>query len=163
MATELEELYEKDFYAWTRRQAKALRALAKTRPNVPVDWRHLIDEVEGLGRNEWHAVRSQLRRLIEHLLKLARSPACDPRRGWVMTAVYARQELADRLTATLKRRLRRELGAIYAEARRAAKRALELYDEHEAASRLPEACPWTLEQILDPEFFPEPEEGGDGD
>ena len=75
---ELGRLYEKDFYAWTRRQAKALRALARTRPNVPVDWQHLIEEVEALGRSERHAVESQLRRLLVHLLKLSASPAAWP-------------------------------------------------------------------------------------
>ncbi len=163
MATELEDLYERDFYAWTRRQAKALRALAKTRPNVPVDWRHLIDEVEDLGRSELRAVESFLVTILEHLLKLACSPAVEPRRGWKLTVGRTRRELADRLTPTLRRRLRRDLPRHYARTRRRTAMILRLHGEAEAASRLPEACPWTLEQILDPEFFPEPEEGGDGD
>jgi hypothetical protein len=45
MATRPEELYERDFYAWTRNQAKALLRLAEARPNESLDFAHLIEEV----------------------------------------------------------------------------------------------------------------------
>jgi hypothetical protein len=38
MATRPEQLYEDDFYAWTRDQARALRRLAGSRPNVALDF-----------------------------------------------------------------------------------------------------------------------------
>ena len=75
MAISMEELYEKDFYAWTQRQAAALRCLADTRPNVDLDFPHLIEEVEDLGTSQRDAVRSPLRRIIEHCLKLEYSRA----------------------------------------------------------------------------------------
>lgn len=154
-----ERLYEEDFYAWTRAQAKALRQLARTRPNVPVDWKHLVEEVEDLGRSELHAVRSHLRVLIEHLLKLSVSRAEEPCRGWMLTVQRARTELEERLSPSLRRRLARELAQIYARARRDAAFALELCGGHEAAARLPERCPWSLAQLLDPDFRPERQAG----
>jgi DNA-binding PucR family transcriptional regulator len=63
-------LYDKDFYAWTRAQADALRRLASERWNGPLDLEHLAEEVEDLGRSELSTVRSQLERVLEHLLKL---------------------------------------------------------------------------------------------
>ncbi len=152
---ELGRLYEKDFYAWTRQQAKALRALARTRPNVPVDWQHLIEEVEALGRSERHAVESLLETVIEHLLKLQFSPAAEPRRGWITTVWRSRRELQRRLTPSLRRHLQRQLQHHWQAGREAARFALELHGEGEAAARLPQHCPWTLKQLLDPDFWPE--------
>ena len=75
-------LYETDYCAWTRQQAADLRKLAKRRTNTPIDAAHLAEEVEDLGRSERDAVRSQVRRIIEHLLKLEFSPAAEPRAEW---------------------------------------------------------------------------------
>ncbi len=46
MASRPEQLYEEDFYAWTRDQASALRRLAGQRWNGPLDLAHLAEEVE---------------------------------------------------------------------------------------------------------------------
>ncbi len=59
MATRIEELYEQDFYAWTQAQAEALRRLGEPRPNLDLDFPHLIEEVEASGRCSvrWCAAR----------------------------------------------------------------------------------------------------------
>ena len=75
MATKAAELYEEDFYAWTRDQAAALRRMAKDRWNGPLDLEHLAEEIEDVGSERRDAVRSQVRRIIEHLLKLEHSRA----------------------------------------------------------------------------------------
>ena len=46
------QLYEADFYAWTRRQATALRRFARTRPNLPLDLEHIAEEIQDLGKSE---------------------------------------------------------------------------------------------------------------
>ena len=46
------KLYEQDFYAWTQATAKALKA----KNFDAVDWDNLIEEVEGLGRQERQAL-----------------------------------------------------------------------------------------------------------
>lgn len=73
-----DDLYERDFYAWTRAQVRALEKLAATRPNLELDLPHLIEEVRDLGKSERDAVRSQLRRILVHLLKLRHSRARAP-------------------------------------------------------------------------------------
>ena len=70
MATRKAELYDEDFYAWSREQAAALRRLSAERWDGLLDLEHLVEEVEDLGDERRNAVRSQLRRLIEHCLKL---------------------------------------------------------------------------------------------
>ncbi|MCB2055875.1 MAG: DUF29 domain-containing protein [Geminicoccaceae bacterium] len=155
---DLERLYDEDFVAWSREQAAALRRLAATRRGVPgIDFPHLIEEVEDLGRAESRAVVSQLRRIIEHCLKLSCSPAEDPRRQWQLSIRAARREIRDRITPVLLHELRAALDRQYRIARDDTDYAMRLYDEHEAADRLPGACPWTLDQLLDADWFPDPQ------
>ena len=89
MATRIEELYEQDFYAWTQAQAAALRRLGELRPNLDLDFPHLIEEVADLGTSQRDTVRSQLRRIIEHCLKLEYSRA-GPRRPARHSKIEAR-------------------------------------------------------------------------
>ena len=79
VASKAAELYEEDFFAWTRDQATALRRLSKERWNGPLDLEHLAEEIEDVGSERRDAIRSQLRRIIEHCLKLEHSRAPDPR------------------------------------------------------------------------------------
>ena len=84
MAKVLERsLYATDYYAWTRQQAAALRAMAARRPRSALDLENLAEEIESLGRSDWRAARSQVQRAIEHLLKLELSPAREPRVQWL--------------------------------------------------------------------------------
>src|SRR3954468_19693201 len=87
--------YDEDFYAWTQYQAEVLRSL-RTDDNR-FDREHLAEEIEDLGKSERKAVRSEVRRILEHLLKLACSPASLPHRGWRGSILGARQELQEDL------------------------------------------------------------------
>jgi hypothetical protein len=137
------ELYEEDFYVWSRRQAELLR----TRRYDELDLEHLIEEVEDLGGAAKKAVRSRARTIVEHLLKLQHSPEVDPRPGWRDTIRTQRDDLLDDLTPTLRRELNGELQELYARARQRAEGSLRDHAEHTAADALPENCPYTLEQI----------------
>ena len=143
-----ERLYEDDFYAWTRLQAKELRRFARLRPNLPLDLAHIAEEVADLGAEQRKRLRSRTRRIIEHQLLLDHSPARDPRRGWINEVVTFRREIDDHLSATLRRDLKRCLLRLYAQARSDLVERLRLYGESDVAARLPERCPYTLEQVL---------------
>jgi hypothetical protein len=91
------DLYEQDFIGWTEQQARLLREAAARGTNLPLDWANLIEEVEGLGRSQYDAVASQIRRAILHLLKLQVSPAVAPRAGWLGSVREARAEVEARL------------------------------------------------------------------
>ncbi len=73
--------YEDDFYAWTRHQAEVLRTMPVS--DNRFDREHVAEEIEDLGKSERDAVRRQIRRIIEHLVKLAYSPAEQPRFDWM--------------------------------------------------------------------------------
>jgi uncharacterized protein DUF29 len=137
------ELYEEDFYVWSRRQAELLR----TRRYDELDLEHLIEEVEDLGGAAKKSVRSRARTIIGHLLKLQHSPAVEPRPGWRDTVRTQRNDLLDDLTPTLRRELDQELEELYARARQQAEGSMRDDGEHAAADALPENCPYTLEQI----------------
>jgi hypothetical protein len=141
------DLYEHDFFAWTRRQSKELRRLARTRPNLPLDLDRIAEEIADLGKEQRNAVRSWTIRIIEHLLLLDHSPAEAPRRGWQREVMTFRDEIEDRLTPTLRRDLERQLPRLYAKARQRALLDMEPY-EGDLASRLPMDCPYSLSEIL---------------
>jgi hypothetical protein len=148
------DLYETDFYAWTRRQARELRRLKELRPNAELDLDHVAEEIEDLGGTLRKSVRSQVRRVLEHFLKLAFSPAAAPRAGWRRSILDARTELADDLTASLRADVLASFATLYAQARKAAAIDLEGEGEKEAARRLPETCPWTLDDVLRDDWYP---------
>ncbi len=148
--------YDDDLYAWTQHQAKVLRSL-RTDDNR-FDRENVAEEIEDLGTSERNAVRSEVRRILEHFLKLAYSPADAPRHGWMRSIAEARATLGDKLSATLRRDVRTRLARIYEDAREQAELVLREYGQDAAATLLPPACPYTLDQIFERSRYPEPTE-----
>ena len=147
MATKVEpargRLYEDDPYAWTREQA----ALLRSRRFGALDLEHLVEAIEAWGDMQREAVLSNARVVVEHLLKLAHSPAEDPRNGWRATIREHRARLELGLTPRLLQVLGDDLERIYTIARRNAEGALRDHAEPAAADALPTTCPYTLDQI----------------
>ena len=144
--------YEDDFYAWTQYQAEVLRRMPA--PDNRFDREHIAEEIEDLGKSEQDAVRSQIRRIIEHFLKLAHSRAEQPRFDWMETIDDARETLSDKLTATLRHDAEANLEKLYAEGRRRAARGLRRHGELEAAEQLPLVCPWSFDEICQEDWYP---------
>lgn len=151
--------YEDDFYAWTQYQAEVLRTL-RTRDNR-FDREHLAEEIEDLGNSERDTVRSQVRRILIHCLKLAHSPAQDPRFDWMASIIDARAVLGDKLSPSLRRDIETRLPRLYADARKQAAIELLKYHEQEAARSLPPECPYTADQVLADDWYPSPMERPD--
>ena len=148
--------YDDDFYAWTQYQAEVLRSLPTS--DNRFDREHVAEEIEDLGKSERNAVRSDIRRILEHFLKLAHSPAAEPRATWMASIAGARAELDDHLTPTLRHDAERALPSLYARAQKIARIGLLGYGEAAAVSGFPPDCPYTLDQILDGDWYPEPRE-----
>ena len=91
--TDVSDLYESDFVRWSEEQAAALRSAAMSGANLPLDWEHLAEEIDSLGKSLRSELRSRLATIIEHLLKLQLSPATDPRGGWMETIGRERVEV----------------------------------------------------------------------
>ena len=92
--------------------------------------------------------------ILEHLLKLEHSPAEDPRTGWIDTVVRCRDDVSRILddSPSLWRRLPERWLKEYGIARRGATRgsARDGID----TTRIPVDPPYTLEQVLDPDWWP---------
>lgn len=144
--------YEDDFYAWTQYQAEVLRSMPA--PDNRFDREHVVEEIEDLGKSERDAVRSRIRRIIEHLLKLAYSPVEDPRLDWITTILEARQSLSDKLTPALRHDAETTLDKLYADGRKRAAVGLRRHDEGDAAEQLPSVCPWSLDEICREDWYP---------
>ncbi len=140
--------YETDFYAWTQEQAQAIRA----KDVAAMDIEHVAEEIDDLGANIQHAITSQLERLLLHLLKWRYDPAQDPRRLWRVSILDARHEIAKHLRRNPS--LRDYLAGEFPDAYRYARRVAALETELPLAT-FPEACPWTVDQVLDEDFLPE--------
>ena len=153
------QLYEDDFFAWTRLQAKELRRFARTRPDLPLDLAHLAEEIADLGTSRRDSLRSWAANIIEHLLLLEHSPAREPRGGWITEIVTWRRDIDRRLSGALRRDLKRQLPRLYEEARIDLPKKLAAYGEGHIAKRFPERCPYTLDQVLG-DFWPVPSTNG---
>lgn len=148
-------LYDRDFYAWTQEQAAVLRGAGVSGTNLPVDWENVAEEVESMGLSDLNAALSYLSRVVEHLLKLEHSPARDPRRGWEESIVNARGEieLLLRKSPSLRRKIEEEMAWSYGRGRKVAAKGLAV-DPGFTPADLPADCPYTLDELLDDDFWP---------
>jgi Domain of unknown function DUF29 len=137
------ELYQRDLYAWSEEQTELLRR----RRFAELDLAHVIEEIEDVGGSLYRQVRSRIRTIMEHLLKLEHSGATEPRAGWERTVRRERADLAEDLTPSLRPRIERSMARFHEAARIEAAAALRAHGEHAAADALPTTCPYTLDQI----------------
>ena len=144
--------YEDDFYAWTQEQARLLREAARERLNTPIDWEHVAEEIEDMGRSETRAVESSLSRILEHLLKLEYSSAADPRNVWKASVVEHRSRVQRDLKASPSLRGKIDLPDVYETARELA--ALGLARDGVSVNDLPAECPYSLERIAEKGWWP---------
>ncbi len=141
------ELYESDFYVWTQEQARLLRE----RRFDELDLENLIDEVESVGRSDKRQIESRLEILVAHLLKWKSQPG--GRGGSWISSIFEQRRRLMRLvedSPSLREFLRQEVSNGYTAARLLAARETGI-----AFGLFPEHCPFTPEQVLDLEFFPE--------
>lgn len=86
-------LYEQDIVLWAEDTITKLQA----RDFASLDIEHLIEEVDALGKSQRHAVKSLLRRLLEHLLKRCCVPLPECYAGWQREIRNFRNDLQDLL------------------------------------------------------------------
>jgi hypothetical protein len=143
---DLSSLYDEDFFEWTRRSAELLRAGQFEQADIE----HVAEEIEDMGERDLRELNSRVRVLLIHLLKW-QLQAEKRSRSWNDTIVTQRDEIEDELkqSPSLQGKLRTELPGNYAKAMRRVITQTGL-----PPSRFPTECPFTVEQILDPEFLP---------
>jgi len=145
--------YDSDLVLWSREQADLLRRMGVgERVNDQVDWENVAEEIESLGNSDRRDLSNRTQTILRHLIKLAVSPANQPRAGWKRTVVEQRSQIARLLKDSPS--LRQLVPAAIAE-EMADVRALALRDLAECGAQ-PSADPGSLmfseEQVLGPEL-----------
>ena len=141
--------YDVDFFGWTQAQAEALRA----EKWELLDYANLAEEIESLGKRDQREVASRLGVLVRHLLKWRYQPERRRTgRSWRSTILEQRGRLDGVLeqSPSLRSQLPSILEKEYPRILQRTKNETELPPDV-----LPSVCPWTMEQILDDEFWPE--------
>lgn len=140
------DLYEKDFFAWTQEQAKLIKEKAFSK----LDIAHLFEEVEDMGNRHADELESRLEVLLMHLLKWKYQPDLQSN-SWKYTIREQRKRLALRLKKMPS--LKNKLPELFLEAYDLS-RGDAVMETGINENMFPIECEWTLEQILDDEFFP---------
>jgi len=147
MSTATARLYETDFYGWVQNQAGVLRA----GNFASLDLENLIEEIEDMGKSRQRALESRLEILLMHLLKWQFQPEMKGP-SWHFTIDEQRERIAKLLreNPSLKRLIDSALEESYKFAVRLAVKETGL-----KKSTFPTQCPWTFEQAINEEFWPE--------
>ena len=138
---------EADFALWSAEQGALLREGRFDR----LDRDNLAEEIESLGRSEEGEIESRLNVLLLHLLKWRFQPERHSN-SWKATLLEQRRRIGRRIrqSPSLRDHPASVLDEEYEVARLAAAGETGL-----ALETFPAACPFTIEQVLDPGFFPE--------
>ena len=139
-------LYEEDFFAWTQQQANLIKSKAFDRLDVV----HLLEEVESMGVSEKNELVSRLELLLGHLLKWKFQPT---HRGnsWEYTIIEQRDKIKDHLLENPSLQSYLDLSF-----EKGYKYGVLLAAKESKLSRkaFPLKCEWSIEQVLDDDFFP---------
>jgi hypothetical protein len=139
-------LYDTDLYAWAQEQAARLRAHA----SCAIDWENVAEEIESVGSSECSEIENRLAVLLPHLLKWQFQPG--KRSGSWRSSI---REQRFRLSRRLRRSpsLQHYPSEVLAEEFELAR--LKAADETGLPlGAFPAECPYTISDILDPDFHP---------
>ncbi len=141
----LKELYEIDDYLWLE---KTITLLKENKLNE-LDLENLIEELESLARRDKLAMASLLQQIIRHLLLIQYWDDEYERsyRHWRSEVTSFRGQISERMTTNFYNYLSENMPSIYHKARKYVidKSGLEIF---------PIECPYTLDQLLDEDWFP---------
>ena len=140
--------YGDDFFLWSRHQAALIRA---GRFDL-VDWANVAEEIESLGSSNLRQLGNRLDVLITHLLKWQFQPG-NRSGSWSGTIRTQRGRILRLLKQSPS--LRQHVAA---EAEDGYPRAVATAADETRLPRaqFPSTCPYTVEELLDEEFFPGP-------
>ncbi|CAI8832984.1 DUF29 domain-containing protein [Methylocaldum szegediense] len=142
-----EDLYVRDFYAWTQQSARLIREGRFDE----LDLEHIAEEIESTGASERRELINRLGLLLAHLLKWHYQPLYRGK-SWELAIKEQCRRLKRLLNdnPSLKPHAETVLSEAFGDAVLMAAKETGL-DE----SSFSQSCPYSLEQTLSPEFLPE--------
>lgn len=149
-----ERLYLDDFDAWNEAQIAALNR-HKDRLPQDIDAERIAEELQLMLHRERRMAEAQVERVIANLLKLQYATEHEPRdRPWWRAVHGARSALHTFATPSLRPQLEAQLPELHLHALSHARCALYDLNQITLGDALPEACPYSFEQILDEDWWP---------
>ena len=102
-----QSLYDDDILLWSEQQAEIIRKLGRTRRDLSneLDIENVAEEIESVGRSELAAVKSFVRQIFLHLIKLAAEPNAEAARHWRSEIVAYHSEIIDRYAPSMRHRI----------------------------------------------------------
>ena len=144
-----QSLYEVDYQLWLETTLTQLRQSQY----AEVDWKNLLEEIEGMTKSDKRALKSLLTRLFEHLLMLAywQSERVYNQAGWEREIDNFRIQIKDLLTdsPSLKPYLREIFDKCYQDGVRLAYKKTRL-----PSNTFPIQPLANLEKVLDENWLP---------
>ena len=110
---------------------------------MAIDWTHVIEEIRDVGLLELRACSSFLTQALVHLLKLRAWPKSQAAGLWRDEARRFLDDAQDRFTPSMRQRI--ALDVLYA---RALRRVRDAHDDSGSPLIIPDACPFTLDDLL---------------
>jgi hypothetical protein len=143
----LSDLYKSDFHAWTQQAA----ALIREHRFAELNAEDLAEELDSMGKKERIEVANRLVVLLAHLLKWQFQPAYRSA-SWRGSIIEQRKQIQRQLhySPSVKPHVPAAIAEAYPDALDLAARET-LLD----AKRFPQTCPYSLEQILDYDYYPQ--------
>jgi hypothetical protein len=147
MKTLTQTLYDTDFNLWIEQTVNQL----KNGDLQDLDRQNLIDEIESMGRNDKREVKNRLIVLFMHLLKWQYQPE-KRTSSWISTINEQRRQISTVLedSPSLKPYLAEVFSKCYQLACNDASKETNL-----PKITFPSDCPFSSEQVLDADYFPE--------
>lgn len=139
--------YDTDYAQWCAEQGALLREGRLS----DLDRENLAEEIESLGRRDRREINSRMKILLAHLLKWRFQPE-KRSPSWRSTIDGARDEILQIIddSPSLKMHPAKAMAEGYQRAVGTAS------GETGLPQRIfPEACPFSIEDVLDPDFYPE--------
>jgi Domain of unknown function DUF29 len=139
--------YDEDFFAWTEEQARLLR----NGKMDELDMFNLAEEIEAIGHRDRRELDDRLENLIKELLKwrLDGGARCGYWRSEIRQKRYEIALIVED-SPSLREFAAGRMRLLYSKAREGLTQELEL-----SQPDFPKECPFTVEQILAEDFYPE--------
>jgi len=139
----MSDLYDMDVLVWSEHQARLLHQHAAGEAgNEAPDWANIIEEIESVGRSEFHAVESLLTMALLHDLKCEAWPLVSYVPHWRAEARGFRIQAIRRFAPSMRQRL--DVDRMYGDALK------QMPDTMDGLAPLPVpgVCPVTLDDLL---------------
>jgi hypothetical protein len=143
---DLKTLYEIDDSLWLEETIELLKA----KNFEALDLDNLIEELEDLGNEKKFRVASFLQQIIRHalLLQFWISEREYNQAHWQAEIISFQYQLKRYLTTNLRQYLEQEFEQIYFESPRYVRQ------KNDNKVNFPDTCPYSLEELLDPNWLP---------